>query len=89
MVATTPPSKGASTQITRKPQMIEVALGKHGAVIMTNIIKKVNGDAQKLYDVPKASTKSVDYFVVPRVHQRQAIREASCRSCLGVNGASV
>ena len=83
----TPLSKGARTQSTRKPPMIDVSLGKHGAVIIPNLLKKVNGDTWELYGVPKATTKSVG-DVVLRVHRSKGTDEASRMVFQAVNIAS-
>ena len=58
--------------------MIDVAPGKTAvAVITPNLVYRINGDAQGVYDIPVETTKAVGDFAAPKRCRRERAREAS------------
>lgn len=41
------------------------------------VVYKINGDTQNVYDVPEETAVAVGDFVVPKRHRRDGAREAS------------
>ena len=75
------PRKGASSQDGPEPaldrEVIAVAPGKTAVTLITpNLVHRMNGDAQDVYDMPAETTKAVDYFAVPKRCRREGARQA-------------